>query len=59
MRKHGSLVHDEEVNDAAWVAARGAVVGAAKVSLYARNLVTSGSVLINGISEHSGVFLQQ
>jgi len=32
VRKHGSLTHDEEINDAAWEAARGAVVGAAKVS---------------------------
>lgn len=31
VRKHASLVHDEEMNDAAWVAARGAAVGAAKV----------------------------
>lgn len=32
VRKHGSLTHDEEINEAAWEAARGAVVGAAKVS---------------------------
>lgn len=32
VRKHGSLVHDEEINDAAWIAARGATIGAIKVS---------------------------
>lgn len=31
VRTHGSLMHDEELNSAAWVAARGAAVGAAKV----------------------------
>jgi len=31
VRKHGSLVHDEEINEAGWIAARGAGVGAAKV----------------------------
>lgn len=34
MRKHGSLTDDEEINDAAWVAARGAGVGAAKVCFH-------------------------
>nr|POE76225.1 hypothetical protein CFP56_59704 [Quercus suber] len=32
VRKHGSLVHDEELDEASWVAARGAVVGAVKPS---------------------------
>lgn len=31
MRKHGSLTKDEEINEASWVAAKGAAVGAAKV----------------------------
>lgn len=30
-RVHGSLTKDDEVNEAAWAAGRGAVVGAAKV----------------------------
>lgn len=33
MRKHGSLEKDEETNQAAWEAARGAVKGATKVCL--------------------------
>lgn len=32
MRTHGNLDKDQELNDAAWEASRGAVVGAAKVS---------------------------
>ena len=35
MRNHGSLTKDDETNEAAWEAARGAVRGAAKVSLFA------------------------
>lgn len=31
MRKHGSLTKDDEINEASWVAARGAAVGACKV----------------------------
>lgn len=31
MRAHASLEKDEEINSAAWVAARGAAVGAARV----------------------------
>lgn len=31
MRTHGNLDKDQELNDAAWEASRGAVVGAAKV----------------------------
>jgi len=31
MRHHGSLTKDAETNEAAWEAARGATVGAAKV----------------------------
>lgn len=31
MRQHGSLERDEETNEAAWEAARGAVTGATKV----------------------------
>jgi hypothetical protein len=34
MRRHGSLTKDEETNEAAWEAARGAGVGAAKVSAW-------------------------
>jgi len=34
MRKHGSLTSDAETNEAAWEAARGAGVGAAKVSAF-------------------------
>jgi hypothetical protein len=33
MRKHGSLTSDADTNEAAWEAARGATVGAAKVSV--------------------------
>jgi len=33
MRTHGNLDKDQELNDAAWEATRGAVVGAAKVSI--------------------------
>ena len=32
MRHHGSLTKDEEMNNAAWEAARGATAGAVKVS---------------------------
>jgi len=32
MRHHGSLIKDEEMNNAAWEAARGATAGAVKVS---------------------------
>ncbi|KAF2652339.1 hypothetical protein K491DRAFT_695658 [Lophiostoma macrostomum CBS 122681] len=35
MRQHGSLSKDEETNKAAWVAARGAVTGAAKWGIFA------------------------
>ncbi|CZT21623.1 uncharacterized protein RCC_07487 [Ramularia collo-cygni] len=34
MRKHGSLTNDEEINEASWVAARGAAVGAAKWAVF-------------------------
>lgn len=34
MRRHGSLSKDEETNEAAWEAARGAVTGAAKVRVF-------------------------
>ena len=34
MRTHGNLDKDQELNDAAWEASRGAVVGAAKVSQF-------------------------
>ncbi|KAK4501856.1 hypothetical protein PRZ48_007665 [Zasmidium cellare] len=34
MRKHGSLTKDEEINEASWVAARGAAVGACKWGLF-------------------------
>lgn len=40
MRTHGNLDKDEELNDAAWEASRGAVVGAAKVSDERRFLET-------------------
>lgn len=39
MRKNGSLVRDEEVNDAAWVAARAA--GESLLPYYRRTLVSS------------------
>ncbi|OCL10805.1 hypothetical protein AOQ84DRAFT_314866 [Glonium stellatum] len=35
MRHHGSLTKDEEMNNAAWEAARGATTGAVKWGLYA------------------------
>jgi hypothetical protein len=38
MRRHGSLSKDDETNEAAWEAARGATAGAAKVSVFADTL---------------------
>ncbi|KAK8257558.1 hypothetical protein IWZ00DRAFT_540350 [Phyllosticta capitalensis] len=42
MRRHGSLEKDEEINSAAWVAARGAGVGAAKWGIYSAVLAGAG-----------------
>lgn len=55
MRQHGSLSKDEETNRAAWVAARGAGVGAAKVSFvyrsfYAVLFLSPSSALVARVS---------
>ncbi len=43
MRQHGSLERDEEANQAAWEAAQGAVLGAAKVRFILLLNSTNGS----------------
>ncbi|EME43177.1 hypothetical protein DOTSEDRAFT_72531 [Dothistroma septosporum NZE10] len=61
MRKHGSLTHDAEINEASWVAARGAAVGACKWGLF--SLVAAGcgymfSPVYRGLTIQMKVFLQ-
>ncbi|EMC96894.1 hypothetical protein BAUCODRAFT_23319 [Baudoinia panamericana UAMH 10762] len=61
VRKHGSLVHDEELNTAAWVAARGAGVGAAKwgiLSAAAAGLGFAFSPIYRSLTFQFKVFLQ-
>ncbi|KAI5365488.1 Putative respiratory complex factor Rcf3 [Septoria linicola] len=61
VQKHGSLTKDEEINEASWVAARGAAAGAAKWGLF--SLVAAGagyafSPLYRGLTFQFKVFLQ-
>ncbi|EGP85085.1 unnamed protein product [Zymoseptoria tritici ST99CH_1A5] len=61
MRKHGSLTQDEEVNEAAWVAGRGAAVGAAKWGIFSAIAAGVGmmySPLYRGTTIPFKVFLQ-
>ncbi|KAF2484583.1 hypothetical protein BDY17DRAFT_345334 [Neohortaea acidophila] len=60
-RKHGSLVHDEEINSAAWAATRGAVVGAAKWGIFsaaAAAVAFQFSPVYRGLTVQFKVFLQ-
>ncbi|KAF2171080.1 hypothetical protein M409DRAFT_19051 [Zasmidium cellare ATCC 36951] len=68
VRKHGSLTKDEEINEASWVAARGAAVGACKVRIYdvkwglfsavAAGVAFTFSPLYRGLTIQMKVFLQ-
>ncbi|KAK8221184.1 hypothetical protein IWZ01DRAFT_490072 [Phyllosticta capitalensis] len=61
MRRHGSLEKDEEINSAAWVAARGAGVGAAKWGIYSAVLAGAGwmfSPIYRNFTIQFKVFLQ-
>ncbi|TKA31089.1 hypothetical protein B0A50_02057 [Salinomyces thailandicus] len=61
VRTHGSLMHDEELNSAAWVAARGAAVGAAKWGLFSAVAAGVGllySPMYRGLTIQFKVFLQ-
>ncbi|KAK7520814.1 hypothetical protein IWX49DRAFT_51827 [Phyllosticta citricarpa] len=61
MRRHGSLEKDEEINSAAWVAARGAGVGAAKWGIYSAVLAGAGwmfSPIYRNLTVQFKVFLQ-
>nr|OQO20654.1 hypothetical protein B0A51_10661 [Rachicladosporium sp. CCFEE 5018] len=60
-RVHGSLSPDEEINNAGWVAARGAVVGAAKWGIFSAAAGLAGytfSPLYRGLTFQFKVFLQ-
>ncbi|GAB7360263.1 hypothetical protein MBLNU230_g8023t1 [Neophaeotheca triangularis] len=61
VRTHGSLSKDEEINDAAWVAARGATVGACKWGIFsaaAAGLGLAFSPVYRGLTFQFKVFLQ-
>ncbi|RMY81418.1 hypothetical protein D0862_12358 [Hortaea werneckii] len=61
VRTHGSLAHDEELNGAAWVATRGAAVGAAKWGLFsaaAAGVAWLYSPIYRGLTIQFKVFLQ-
>ncbi|KAK4981970.1 hypothetical protein LTR66_009569 [Elasticomyces elasticus] len=61
MRKHGSLANDAETNEAAWIAARGAVYGAATWGVYSALLAGAGyalSPIYRGLTIQFKVFLQ-
>ncbi|KAL0262129.1 hypothetical protein SLS55_003567 [Diplodia seriata] len=61
MRTHASLEKDAEINSAAWVAARGAAVGAAKWGIGAAVLGGAGyifSPIYRGLTIQFKVFLQ-
>ncbi|KAM3417664.1 hypothetical protein BST61_g5900 [Cercospora zeina] len=61
VRTHGSLTRDEEINEASWVAARGAAAGAAKWGLLALAAAAAGHVfspLYRGLTFQFKVFLQ-
>ncbi|KAK7534361.1 uncharacterized protein J3D65DRAFT_483392 [Phyllosticta citribraziliensis] len=61
MRRHGSLEKDEEINSAAWVAARGAGVGAARWGIYSAILAGAGwafSPIYRNLTVQFKVFLQ-
>ncbi|KAB2576481.1 hypothetical protein DIS24_g911 [Lasiodiplodia hormozganensis] len=61
MRTHASLEKDEEINSAAWVAARGAAVGAAKWGIASAVLGGAGYVfspIYRGLTIQFKVFLQ-
>ncbi|KAM0719268.1 hypothetical protein Q7P37_005173 [Cladosporium fusiforme] len=60
-RVHGSLTKDEEVNEAAWAAGRGAVVGAAKWGIFsavAGLVAFQFSPVYRGLTFQFKVFLQ-
>ncbi|WPG97461.1 Hypothetical protein R9X50_00023700 [Acrodontium crateriforme] len=60
-RKHASLAKDEELDEAAWVAARGAVVGAAKwgaFSAVAAGVAFMYSPIYRGLTFQFKVFIQ-
>ncbi|KAF2841513.1 hypothetical protein M501DRAFT_928567 [Patellaria atrata CBS 101060] len=61
MRRHGSLENDEELNAAAWEAARGAGVGAARWGLYsgiAAGAAHLYSPIYRGLTIQFKVFVQ-
>ncbi|EME81889.1 uncharacterized protein MYCFIDRAFT_103628, partial [Pseudocercospora fijiensis CIRAD86] len=61
VRKHGSLTRDEEINEASWVAARGAAVGAAKWGAFSILAGAAGyafSPVYRGLTVQFKVFLQ-
>ncbi|KXT17571.1 hypothetical protein AC579_6164 [Pseudocercospora musae] len=61
VRKHGSLTKDEEINEASWVAARGAAVGAAKWGVFSILAGAAGhafSPVYRGLTVQFKVFLQ-
>ncbi|EON66584.1 hypothetical protein W97_05830 [Coniosporium apollinis CBS 100218] len=61
MRRHGSLEKDEEVNKAAWEAARGALTGAARWGIYAGVLGAAAyafSPIYRGLTIQFKVYLQ-
>ncbi|KAF2719868.1 hypothetical protein K431DRAFT_286348 [Polychaeton citri CBS 116435] len=60
-KRHGSLTRDDEVNDAAWIAARGAAVGAAKWGFFSAAVAAAGfafSPVYRGLTFQFKVFLQ-
>ncbi|CAK3838052.1 hypothetical protein DOTSEDRAFT_72531 [Lecanosticta acicola] len=61
VRTHASLAKDEEINEASWVAAQGAAVGAAKwgaFSAVAAGLGLALSPIYRGLTVQMKVFLQ-
>ncbi|KAF2142980.1 uncharacterized protein K452DRAFT_286615 [Aplosporella prunicola CBS 121167] len=61
MRTHASLEKDEEINSAAWVAARGAAVGAARWGIYSAVLAGAGwafSPIYRGLTIQFKAFIQ-
>ncbi|KAF2087590.1 hypothetical protein K490DRAFT_65421 [Saccharata proteae CBS 121410] len=61
MRRHGNLDHDKDLNEAAWVAARGAAVGAATWGIGTAILAGAGyafSPVYRGLTVQFKVFLQ-
>ncbi|KAF2095238.1 hypothetical protein NA57DRAFT_79727 [Rhizodiscina lignyota] len=61
MRQHGSLQNDEEINAAAWEAARGAVTGAVRWGIYSGLVGAAAyfySPIYRGLTIQFKVFLQ-